>query len=599
MEAPAFAPITARDRLAIAQRHIAAGRMAEAEALLGELLRADPADPDVLNAWGGLALARKDAPRAADILAAAATAFPDHAGLVNNLGLAHQEQGRAEDALVCFERAVALAPDSDSALHTLAMARFFNGDPAGAREAADRLLARVPDSADALGLLGLVALAFGESEEAERRLRAALALRPDDAATLRALSVCCRERRLGAEALHLAERAHLCAPLDSDAMEHLARCEAEAGLFDRALATCRKLLAFAPNHLGMRELLARLLIVRGEPDLGIAELSRRVKAEPRSVEALLALAGALRFAGRPDQAAPFLDHAVKLAPDDPAILRRREELALARGRFPPPLEAAIDASALVVAPEGMSAPDFILLSRFLVRRARAGLPVRLMADDLFAPLAGSLVAPPRLVSDAAPDERAVPLPLLLRAFDLDADPVSADAPYMRADPERAATWFAALREHPRPWIGVLWESEPTGLSMAAVRAALLPAASAISLMMGAGRHELRHWPEAIDAGRHFNGFDDMIAAISQLDIVIGPDVAALHLAGALARPGLALVEAGFAWCWAAREGRALWYPSVGVVPQPRAGDWTQVVETARAALSLRLAEAAPSDPSCQ
>jgi Flp pilus assembly protein TadD len=136
----AFSAPGSAEQLAAAQRLIASGRLDEAEALLAELLERRPDEADALNAFGGIALARKDGERASVVLGADATAFPDHAGLVNNLGIAHQMCGRLAEAVLCFERAVALAPGSDGPLQSLATARFMSNDFEGARPAAEEIV---------------------------------------------------------------------------------------------------------------------------------------------------------------------------------------------------------------------------------------------------------------------------------------------------------------------------------------------------------------------------------------------------------------------------------------------------------------------------
>ncbi|TCR64183.1 tetratricopeptide repeat protein [Bosea sp. BK604] len=584
-----FPPITLRDRIASAHELIVGRRFDEAEALLDEVLQADPGHAEALNALGGVALARKDGARAGEILSAAATAFPDDAAIVNNLGLAHQMLGRLDEAIVCFERATALTPQADGPLHSLATARFMMNNLPGARMAAEQILARSPDAPEAVSLLGMVALAEGNKEQAELHLSRALALNPNDAAALRTLSICCYDRLRFDEALHLAERARLAAPLDMDIVEHLARCEAALGLYPQAEASCRKLLAFAPNHLGVRELLARVLVMTGRPDAGIAELTKLVKASPKSVEPLLGLAATLRFAGRLTQALPFVQHALKLDPDNASALDVRAELSLAIGRFLPRLESGGVQPEQVNVPPGMRAADFILFSRFLARLSEGGAPVRLGADERFWPLAAHLRVP---IEIPPPDSEApaVALPALMRRFDLDATTVAQSVPYLQPNPTLEQRWQQALSEYPRPWIGVVWENHASGLGMDQVRAAMPGRGTVISLMTGQARHDLAAWPEAIDAGRHMDGFDEMIGAIANLDAVIGPDVSALHLAGALGRPGFVVVSAGYPWYWAAQDGHSLWYPSIEVMPQEQPGQWSQVVADLHQRLSQRFAD---------
>lgn len=572
-------------RLAAAESFIAAARLDEAEALLNEILQAEPGHAEALNALGATALARKAYERASEILAAAATRHPDRAAIVGNLGIAHQMAGRLEEAIICFERALALQPALDGPLLSLATTRFLAGDHDGARVAAAMLLARKPDEAAAISLIGLIEMASGDKDEAERHLRHALALNPGDAAALRALSIFCFERHRFAEALALAERARIAAPLDIDALEHVARCLAALGRYDEAEAACRKVVAFAPNHVGIREILARVLIVTGRPDAGIAELTRAVKANPKDVGALLALAATIRYAGRPQQALPFVEHALKLEPPhaEAGVLRREIEFAL--GRFAAaPVEVGLQPPETVLVPPRLAANELILFARYLPVLASRCDGLKLVAETHFHPVFDRLGLTFRY-GEVEEGEKAVPLASLAALFGYDPRELPVAPPYLAPLPAATARWRPALAEHPGPRIGVLWEKHALGFGMADIKAALPAGCTPVSLMAGEARHDLKGWPEAIDAGLHLDGFDDMLAAIAELDLVIGPDVSALHLAGALGRPGLAILPAGFPWYWAAREGRSLWYPSVEIVLQRAVGRWQEPL--AEAAEKLR------------
>lgn len=572
---PDFPAITLVDRLATAESFIAAGRHDEAEALLGEILQAAPDHAEALNALGASALARKAADRASEILAAAATRHPDHAGIVGNLGVAHQMAGRLAEAIICFERALALEPELDGPLLSLATTRFLNGEHDAARAAAAAVLARRPEEAAAISLLGLIEMATGDKDEAERHLRRALALNPGDAASLRALSIYCFERHRLGEALALAERARIAAPLDLDALEHVARCLAALGRYDEAKAACRKVMAFAPNHVGIREILARVLIVTGRPDAGIAELTKAVKANPKDLGALLALAATIRYAGRLQQALPFVEHALKLEPGHAAAGVLRREIEFALGRFAlAPVEAGVQPPGTVLVPPRLSASDLILFARYLPILASRSEALKLVAGDHFRPVLDRLAI--RFgYGEAEEGEKAVPLASLAALFGYDPRELPVAPPYLAPLPAATARWRPALAEHPGPRIGVLWEKHQLGFGMAEIRAALPAGCTPVSLMAGAARHDLKDWPEAVDAGLHLDGFDDMLAAIAELDLIVGPDVSALHLAGALGRPGLVILPAGFPWYWAAREGRSLWYPSVEVVLQQAVGRWQE------------------------
>lgn len=575
--------------LSAASRFLAAGSAQEAAALIEAALAVCPNDPDVLNAYGSLLLLRGDLPQATDVLGAAATAYPTHVNLCANLGAAHQMAGRHAEARHCLQRAVVLAPDAQGPLLALARGRLMAGDTDEAEEAAAAALARNPGNAEATGLLGLIALTRGDHSEAERRFRAALERGAGDSALLRGLSICCLYRGATGEALALADRAWLADPLDRDGLQHLARCQAEAGRLAEAEATCAKLLAFAPNHVSTRALLAHIRLARGEPERALADLTAFAKANPGSTAALSALAGTARQSGRLAEAEALCCEILRREPDHAAALKLSGEIALAQGRFPPHSESVLPGGIRISVPPDMLAGEFILLSRFLPALADGDGRVRLHAQEHFLPLAAHLPVgfeegPPR------PGEATLPLANVLRCFDLDGDWLADPHPYLTADTARAARWRQALQEHPRPWIGLTWSLDAQGLAMEDVRAAIPPGATPISLMMGAGRHALARWPEALDAGFRLAGFADMIAAIACLDYIIGPDTAATHLAGAVGLPGMAAVGAHQPWHWASRGERALWYPTLRIARQTRPGDWSAVVAALRAACASVVAD---------
>lgn len=108
------------------------------------------------------------------------------------------------------------------------------------------------------------------------------------------------------------------------------------------------------------------------------------------------------------------------------------------------------------------------------------------------------------------------------------------------------------------------------------------------MMVGAGRHDLKDWPKAVDAGHHRADLAELIAAISCLDAVVGPDLAMLHLAGALGRSGA--VACHRPWAWANREGRSRWYPTLRVVTRSRPGSWDDAVAALRTEVARLVAQ---------
>jgi tetratricopeptide (TPR) repeat protein len=580
---------TRQDRLEAAQAFIAAGRFDEADMLLEEA--GATSDPDVLNARAALALARRKTDVAFDMLAEAATAYPDHAGLATNLGIAHEMLGRFDEAVICLERAAALAPDNEDVKLALAHALLSRGDIAEARSLTEAAAERAPDNARAFLQLGAIDLAMQDRSAAETALLRALELAPDDADTLRNVSTLLVERGRFEEALGLAERAHLRAPLNSAALAHLAYCRAAAGLWPQAEAACRKLLAYAPAHLGAREILARVTIARGDVDKGIAELTQFVRARKSDSAATLALARILQLVGRFDEALKLAEHVARTAPDDEDAEALQATLELTLGRFPPLETVALPLVTRVIVPPATGAFEFIALARLLNRLASQQV-VRVIADARYQALLGQLAE--QIIPDTPmPQLTATPLQSLLRILPVDARTIAGDVPYLRPQPELFGKWRNAFAEFKRPLVGIVWDGGALGLSMEQIAATLPDDVTPVSLTAGDRRHDMKTWKRPIDAGMHIDSPAEMVAAVANLDAVIGPDSFAVHVAGAMGIPGVVLVPRGYPWYWAKADGRPLWYPSFEVVAQQRLGDWSGAIEEGRDRLQAILATPAP------
>lgn len=90
---------------------------------------------------------------------------------------------------------------------------------------------------------------------------------------------------------------------------------------------------------------------------------------------------------------------------------------------------------------------------------------------------------------------------------------------------------------------------------------------------------------------NFNDLDGLASLISACDFVITCSNSTAHLAGALGKETYLLVPFGRGrhWYWShiGDSDRALWYPSVHVIPQSVAGDWAGPIQALKDHLSCR------------
>jgi ADP-heptose:LPS heptosyltransferase len=93
----------------------------------------------------------------------------------------------------------------------------------------------------------------------------------------------------------------------------------------------------------------------------------------------------------------------------------------------------------------------------------------------------------------------------------------------------------------------------------------------------------------IDLGSQFdpNSLEDLAAALMSLDLVVTVDTAVAHLTGALGVPVWVALPFRSCWRWFLDRSDSPWYPTMQLFRQNNPGDWGDVFERIRAAISKR------------
>jgi len=230
----------------------------------------------------------------------AAQLRPDYAPAMNNLGSALRAAGRVDEAVATYERALANHADFPDAHYNLANALTDAGRGSEAIKHFEIALAAMPDSADVHNNLGIALVAQGRADEAIAQFREAVR---DDPQSAKA------HRNLG------------------DSL--LARGAVEDGLREMRAA-----LALAPDDGSIHYDLGSALLEQGRADEALNELAEAVDRLPHYAEARNNLGIALGMSGRLDEAINQFREALRVKPDF-ADARRNLEMALASRRRSP------------------------------------------------------------------------------------------------------------------------------------------------------------------------------------------------------------------------------------------------------------------------
>jgi hypothetical protein len=81
-----------------------------------------------------------------------------------------------------------------------------------------------------------------------------------------------------------------------------------------------------------------------------------------------------------------------------------------------------------------------------------------------------------------------------------------------------------------------------------------------------------------DLGSRFGDFHDTAEAIRELDVVIAPDTAVAHLAGALGKTVWVLLPFEAEWRWMIAREDSPWYPTARLFRQSSPGNWKELLE---------------------
>jgi hypothetical protein len=85
------------------------------------------------------------------------------------------------------------------------------------------------------------------------------------------------------------------------------------------------------------------------------------------------------------------------------------------------------------------------------------------------------------------------------------------------------------------------------------------------------------WCHEFAAAAHIPDIVEEARQLRALDLLVTVDTCSAHLAGALGVPVWTLLHADPDWRWMRERSDTLWYPTMRLFRQPRAGDWASVL----------------------
>lgn len=417
----------------------------------------------------------------------------------------------------------------------------------------ERALAAAPNQPDALHLSGIVAFRLGRRDEALTKIEHAIARGIDIRLYLRNISEVYRALGRFDDALNAALRAAAMAPDDPVCLHNLAVIQYHRLELDDCIASAEKALTINAFLPGPHFQLAEALLLRGEWERGWNEYQWRFDLPGN---------------------APLMP---------PTTQPRWDGTPFGEGTL------------LLVADQGFG--DVIQFSRYIPWAAERCPNIAVASASEMIPLLRQVYPKAQLFKEwrHAPPFRAFrALSGLPALHGTRPDHMPGHVPYLRADPARAVLWKERLnRLTPTASrrIGLVWAGRPTH-NNDRWRSASLAEFAPLAALPGVALVSLQKGPAAAQAGQYFGAaplvnigaeivdYEDTMAILESLDLLVTVDTSVGHIAGAMGRKALILLARAPDWRWLLDRTDTPWYPSVTLVRQTTTGVWNDVMAKA-------------------
>ena len=296
--------------LAIAEQHRLAGRLAAAEQLCRDVLRALPRNAEALHLLGLVAHQAGNTQAAIDLIRQAIAADGSVALFHCNLGEMSRLVGRIDDAVAAGRRALELQPSYPQALNNLGIAYLDRGDHDSAIKCLEQALRLAPNVSEAHSNLGNVWRAQGKLDEAIAAYRRAIAVKPANAEAHNNLGTVFRDRKKPEQAEAAFREALALKPRDSMILDNLALALIDQERFDEARSALAESLAIRPNNHKPHAYLASMLLEQGELAEARASAARALALDGEDADSLNVMGKILFEENHAEQALDYFRRAL-------------------------------------------------------------------------------------------------------------------------------------------------------------------------------------------------------------------------------------------------------------------------------------------------
>jgi tetratricopeptide (TPR) repeat protein len=574
-------------------QHFRAGRPLDAQMCCQQALAIDTEHADTLHLLGLLSLHAKQYDHAVEWLSRAIRREPK-TGYLTSLGTTLLHQGRREEALKTFDKAVQLDPNDANLWRDLANILADMQRPADAILSYQQALKLNPRHWDAAHQCGHLLNRLGRFEEALIHFSLCDELQPNDAAMPQMCALMLHNLKRFEEALAGNRRALALDPTNVEACNNTGTVLQSLDRHQEALSWFDRTLALRPDLVETLENKAVSLVELQRFDQAFAVYHRARALDPSRAVAEWNLALLQMLTGNFEAGWAGREARWRM----PALSARYP-------RISQPMwlgaESIAGKTLLVYADEGIG--DAIQFSRYVPMVAAQGARVILVVEDALYPLLSGLTGVTQCVPKSAATlpsfDLHCPNSSLPLAFATRLDTIPAEKSYLPAPAApRVQAWEERLGAHDRLRVGLVWSGNPKhhndrnrSIPLHMLARILDVDATFVSLQKDARPDDsttLLERSDIIDLTADLTDFAETAALASCLDLVITVDTSVAHLAGALGRPTWILLPYTPDYRWLLDRDDSPWYPTVRLFRQDATRDYASVIDRVRSALGAMI-----------
>ncbi|HWX90507.1 MAG TPA: tetratricopeptide repeat protein, partial [Rhizomicrobium sp.] len=334
------------------------GRLADAEQLYLQLMRAAPQDATAPHLLGVVRAQQGRNREALELMGAALKLRPDAPEVLSNYGNVLKAQGRFAEALASYDKALAVKPDYAATLSKRALVLRDLGRLEAALNSADRALALQPDHIEALNARGIILAELGRADEALASYDRALALAPNFPDSLNNRALTLKKMKRHEEALANVEQALRLQDGFAEAWNNRGIILFDLKRMGEALTSYARALTLRPDYAEAYNNRAAALWSLKQFAESLADCDRAIALRPDFADALVNRGNALSELNRPQDALASYEQA--LAMDHPNALSGLANAAMTIGDWARTAELADVLKADVQAGKSVIQP-FVLM----------------------------------------------------------------------------------------------------------------------------------------------------------------------------------------------------------------------------------------------